>query len=458
MKAAVFLGPTLRVHEARALCEAVYLPPARMGDVYRIAREKPRVIAIIDGYFEHHPSIWHKEILWAMSEGVHVLGASSMGALRAAELSSFGMEGAGEIFEAYARGELEDDDEVAVAHAGPEDDFRAASDAMVNVRATLARAEEEGILDGGARRLLADIAKGLYYPDRSYARIALEARHRGLDEAVLARWRQWLPGGRVDQKADDARKLLASLRARFADEGSFPKKRVSYIFEHTHGWEALRRHVEAEPAISQAPASNQAGTRDALVLDELRLAGDFQAAKRAALARVLAAREAARAGRGVSAQSTAETIEALRRERGLLEGARFAEWLAAEHLSPAAFEELAEGEAHTRWVEQTLGAQAERAIPDHLRLAGAYQALLARALDKESRLLARGYSADLDGLPGASTDELWAWYFGGRGESIPVDLDAFAAGLGFSDLQAFRRAVLRAYAARVAGGRPDVTP
>ena len=71
--------------------------------------------------------VWHKELLWAMSQGVHVLGAGSIGALRAAEPEAFGMVGEGRIFEAYRSGVLEpyyrpfeDDDEVAVVHAPAE--------------------------------------------------------------------------------------------------------------------------------------------------------------------------------------------------------------------------------------------------------------------------------------------------------------------------------------------------
>ena len=47
------------------------------------------------------------------------MGASSMGALRAAELSQFGMVGIGEVYQAFKLGRLEDDDEVAIVH-GPE--------------------------------------------------------------------------------------------------------------------------------------------------------------------------------------------------------------------------------------------------------------------------------------------------------------------------------------------------
>src|SRR5512132_542369 len=113
-RAYIFTGPTLAPAEARAVLGATYLPPAAQGDVLRAALRRPHAIGIIDGYFERVPAVWHKEILWAMAQGIHVFGSSSMGALRAAELHAFGMIGIGAIFEAYRDGELEDDDEVAV--------------------------------------------------------------------------------------------------------------------------------------------------------------------------------------------------------------------------------------------------------------------------------------------------------------------------------------------------------
>lgn len=133
----IFTGPTLPADEGRRHLDAHFLPPAAQGDVYRAAREKPVAIGIIDGYFDRVPSVSHKEILWAMAQGVHVLGAASMGALRPAELSLFGMEGVGAVYESYASTALVADDEVAVAHAVAEDGYRPLSEALVNIRATL---------------------------------------------------------------------------------------------------------------------------------------------------------------------------------------------------------------------------------------------------------------------------------------------------------------------------------
>ena len=129
----VFVGPTLAAAEVRArLPDAVVLPPVAVGEVLaRVRRRPPRVIAIIDGYFERMAAVWHKELLCALARGVAVWGAASMGALRAAELAPFGMRGVGPIYRAFARGALVADDEVAVAHLPAAHGYRAISDALV---------------------------------------------------------------------------------------------------------------------------------------------------------------------------------------------------------------------------------------------------------------------------------------------------------------------------------------
>src|SRR6185503_7571185 len=89
----VFLGPTLQLQEARPLLDAVYWPPAKRGDIYRASKLEPRIILLIDGAFEAQASVLHNEILWALSKGITVCGAASIGALRAAELAPYGMVG-----------------------------------------------------------------------------------------------------------------------------------------------------------------------------------------------------------------------------------------------------------------------------------------------------------------------------------------------------------------------------
>jgi hypothetical protein len=237
----IFTGPTLSAAEGKKLLDAVFLPPAAQGDVYRAALQKPAAIGIIDGYFERVPSVSHKEILWAMAEGVHVLGASSMGALRAAELSRFGMRGVGAIYEAYATGKLEADDEVAVAHAMAEDGYRPLSEAMVNIRATLRAAEEAQVIPGASRARLEEIAKGLFYADRCYPILLQRAAQDTLLAEHIEALHAYLPHGRVDQKRLDALALLEAMgKPCFA---TAPMK-VRYGFERTDSWEHIREQAD----------------------------------------------------------------------------------------------------------------------------------------------------------------------------------------------------------------------
>jgi len=238
----LFTGPTLPAEEAERWLDAIFLPPAAQGDVYRVALAKPVAIGIIDGYFERVPSVSHKEILWAMAQGVHVLGAASMGALRAAELSLFGMEGVGAIHDAYTRGEIEADEEVAVAHALTEEAYRPLSEALVNVRATLCAAERAGVIPVATRVRLEEIAQGLFYPDRCYPILLRRAAMLGLPPEHLDALRAFLPEGRVDQKRLDAIALLQTMSERFAG-GSEPKQ-VHYHFERTDAWECIRERAE----------------------------------------------------------------------------------------------------------------------------------------------------------------------------------------------------------------------
>jgi hypothetical protein len=58
----------------------------------------------------------------------------------------FAHQGVGKIFEGYRLRTLEDDDEVAVTHGPAEANYPDFSEAMVNIRATVARAVAERVL------------------------------------------------------------------------------------------------------------------------------------------------------------------------------------------------------------------------------------------------------------------------------------------------------------------------
>ncbi len=238
MSVCVFLGPSLPLDEARAAIDATFLPPAKRGDIMAaLDAHRPRAIGLVDGYFEQAPSVWHKEILHALDRGVPVFGAASIGALRAAELAQFGMTGVGRIYQAYVAGRFdpfddpfEDDGEVAVAH-GPAELGWTGTVALVDVRATLAAAREAGEVDDDGMRAALAVAKGVFYKDRTWARMA-----RDLPPALAA----WLPDNRVSQKRLDALELLA----RIGEPADAPRR--TFRFERTALWDAAFGETASE--------------------------------------------------------------------------------------------------------------------------------------------------------------------------------------------------------------------
>jgi hypothetical protein len=227
----VFLGPTLTVADAKAELDAVYLPPVSAGDVFRLQDKRPRAVGIVDGYFEHVPAVWHKEIMWIMAQGVHVFGSAGLGALRAAELDSFGMRGVGRIYQAFKDGALDRDDEVAVACEEEADGYRALSEAMVNIRATLEAAQRAQIITDATRDALAATGAALFYRDRTWPALLEAGKPAGADPAELSALRRWLPAGRIDQQADDAVAMLREIRDLLA--GSPDPLRVPWTVANT---------------------------------------------------------------------------------------------------------------------------------------------------------------------------------------------------------------------------------
>jgi hypothetical protein len=209
--AVAFLGPSLPVDEAKKLFpKALFRAPARQGDVLRALRDQPRAIVLIDGVFESQPSVWHQELRIALSEGVHVLGASSMGALRAVELAPFGMIGIGAVYRGYAERRFTDDADVALLHAAAEHDHRPLTVPLVNVVATAEHAVETGALSLAEARALLRAAREVHYHDRRWPDVLAKLRWSAARKAAFEAYRKANP---QDVKAADARACLAAARA-----------------------------------------------------------------------------------------------------------------------------------------------------------------------------------------------------------------------------------------------------
>ncbi|MEI6103069.1 MAG: TfuA-related McrA-glycine thioamidation protein [Methanothrix sp.] len=210
----VFLGPSLSRDKAEPVLEADYRPPAKRGDLYLAAREGAEIILLIDGVFFQECSVAHKEVIYALEAGAKVLGASSMGALRASELDIYGMEGIGRIYQAYKSGHLVSDDEVALVF--DPFSYEPSSEPLVNIRFNLDLAWQMGVISASCKDKLFHCAEAQYFPDRTYERMLSDAGTM-VKEKELLRFRDFLAKDKRDFKMEDA--LLALERVcRMADE------------------------------------------------------------------------------------------------------------------------------------------------------------------------------------------------------------------------------------------------
>lgn len=451
MTAVVFLGPSLPPAEARQRLGATFLPPAAQGDIWRAAVTlRPTVIGLVDGVFRHTPSVWHKEILFALSQGIHVLGAASMGALRAAELAAFGMRGVGTVFEAYRDGRLapsgdapfEDDDEVAVLHAPAEAGWQPLSEAMVDVRCSLAAAATAGVLDEAERRAVTNAAKRIFFAERTWSTILEQTT--GLAPPRRAALAAWLEHGRVRQKRADACLLLDEIRSL---AGSAPPPfQPAFRLAHTTMWAmAIAEAGRAGPNEADTPEESSLA-----VLDELRLDPPaWRSTLRAALLDELAADR----GTEPSPQELRAALADLRLELGLADRRSIEAWTALNEVQPNHLQRLAAVEARLRGLERRRRPHLLGRMLDRLRAEGRYAGLRARAAAKAAHTR-RSPPENSSTAP----DDLAAlrWYFERRrAMDIPEDLEAYARDLGFADAAGLCRALQLEYRFVLSGEEVD---
>ena len=184
----IFIGPT---RPGNIPADADIRPPAQQGDIAAAALEGADTLILIDGFFHQTLAPWHKEILFAIERGCRVIGAGSLGALRAVECARYGAEPVGVIAGWYADESCTDDADVALAHGHAEDGYRPLSIPLVNLRATAeAHIDEAG-------HILA-VARSIYYPERTWQRL-----RRDLGDVV-----DILQARYIDQKALDAEEAI----------------------------------------------------------------------------------------------------------------------------------------------------------------------------------------------------------------------------------------------------------
>jgi len=214
IKPIVYLGPTLNREEASKILDADYRDPAKKGDFLRLSltSDEKKYVGFIDGVFLHdYPPSPIEVYHLATRKNIELIGASSLGALRAVELEKFGMKGIGKIFQLFKKGILNADDEVAVTFVRDKNILQ--SEALIDIRFNLFLAYKKGIITKQTKKRFVKIAKHVYFPFRNYddiIRLTQEQFPSIHDE--LENFRDYIVKNRDSLKARDAIKLLKYLK------------------------------------------------------------------------------------------------------------------------------------------------------------------------------------------------------------------------------------------------------
>lgn len=213
-KPIVYLGPTLSREKAIKILDADYRDPAKKGDFLMLSQDsdEKKYVGFVDGVFLHdYPPSPIEVYHLATRKNIELIGASSLGALRAVELEKFGMKGIGKIFQLYKNGIINADDEVAVTFTRENNILQ--SEAMIDIRFNLFLAYKKGIITNQTKKRIAKIAKNIYFPFRNYEDIIkLTQQQFPSIYNELESFRSYILKNRDSLKARDAIKLLKYLK------------------------------------------------------------------------------------------------------------------------------------------------------------------------------------------------------------------------------------------------------
>jgi TfuA protein len=212
MKTIVFFGPSIAESEVRTLASVTHAPPIKRGDLAAV--EDYDVFVILDGEFGQNMSVSPKEILGLLARGKTVIGASSMGALRASELDRSGMIGTGWVYDYFRRCAVRRDADVALVYSPF--DFKPMTVPMVDVEYWMEQVSAAGLIGDRERARLLKAVRNIFFADRSLDRL-MDAARRAIGGDLLDSLLACCGGTIPNVKAVDAGqaiRLCASLTER----------------------------------------------------------------------------------------------------------------------------------------------------------------------------------------------------------------------------------------------------
>lgn len=347
MNVHVFLGPSLNADDAHGLAteagyEFIWHPPAHCGSLVPLIGRADAVL-LVDGVYERIPAVWHKEIIAALAAGTRVFGASSMGALRAAECAPWGAEPLGTIAHRFASGEWTRDDLVAVAHGPAETDYRALTVPLVDVDDHVSHAVHAEVLDRAAGARLSEAARTIFYAERSWERlIGLDPQAR-----VLAEFATQRPG----LKARDAAEAITTLPYHLSQPRPRPRFDPSQVRPT-----AQFTNLEAHSALGSASTG------------ALEAREDWPDLLRGGLVRALLSKSAAL---GIARPTSEAALTQVAHDLGT-DRAGFYAWGESVGLDEPGVTRVAVEQVMLARLWEMYGTDAKSHVIDHLRVTGRY--------------------------------------------------------------------------------------
>jgi hypothetical protein len=298
-----------------------------------------------------------------------------------------------------------------------------------------------GVVDSALRARIEELAKGLFYPDRSYPRVLALAVERGCRGEAIDALRAFIGARRVDQKRLDALALLAALRE--CREAGRPPQPVAFSFAHTEAWDQVVDWAAAQPPL----VTSGSGVAAELLAAEVRLEGiqgllHIEAAFSGAAAEMAAHRSEIpdRASRRVQVEQRLRE----RRWGRVADPSSLEQQLVANGLTAQTWPGFLDRLVQVEWFRERCLSDLDRHIADVLREAGAYERVCQRAQEKERLLAEHGLQMPNLADAGLDRSRLLEWYFAERlGRPAPEDLPAFLASVGLADIGAWEQEALR---------------
>jgi len=269
-KTYIFAGPSMHGCKVALPQWMDVKGPCKQSDILRICVEEDcERIVIADGLYKGIPAPWHKEILIAIERGIAVYGVSSLGALRAAEIESFGMKGYGRVYD-YFRRDLRDDSDVALLHSGKDQDWKPQTVAYVEIYFWLLDATHRGIITPKEHERLSMEIKQIYFEERTMRRVERCLRGTLSLERIEALRYMY-----ISQKQKDFEGLIQRLKEDGAKELTLRKKDWCLSWTPYIDRQVLKDSCVAKSEAKDDPANTLYGFIAYVLITETRLMKDI---------------------------------------------------------------------------------------------------------------------------------------------------------------------------------------